>query len=228
MARIHPSWSESASTSAEYRTLWNQIRRCELLPGQVITAHQAAAQLNIGLLPARNALVRLAQDGLVQPVPRRGYRVTPLTQKSVDDFFLTWRLIAPEIARRGLLDASHEQVRLLHRLLMKFESLPDLPPQNRSICFVEYAEAMFHVLAVATTNGRLLETYRCMLGEMARIWSLVLADAAGPKALIAAHPGWCAAIGNRDGDRAADVVHCFLDLTHAPARRLARTTESVP
>src|SRR4051812_15077038 len=90
--------TEEPSSDAAYRMLRKRILTCELCPGQWFTERRSAVELGLGLSPVRGALTRLVQDGLVQSVPAKGYRVTPLTLKSVKDLFTTWALLIPEMA----------------------------------------------------------------------------------------------------------------------------------
>ena len=92
-----------------YRTLRERVLTCKLTPGARLTERGTAAELGLGLSPVRHALTRLVQDGLVRLTPLEGYRVAPLTVRSVDDLFNVWLLLGPEIARLGVTQAAPEQ-----------------------------------------------------------------------------------------------------------------------
>src|ERR1700760_2220707 len=92
-------------SEAAYDTLRERVLTCKLSPGELITERRAAAELGFGLSPLRHALTRLIQDGLVEVVPAKGYRVAPLTVKSADDLFRVWLLVGPAIARLGVTQA---------------------------------------------------------------------------------------------------------------------------
>ena len=57
----------------------------------------------------RTALVRLAQEGLVQALPRRGYRVAPITLRDVQELFALRLMVEPQAAElaAGRIDAEH-------------------------------------------------------------------------------------------------------------------------
>ena len=96
-------------SEAAYRTLRERVLTCKLSPGARLTERGTAAELGLGLSPVRHALTRLIQDGLVQVIPLKGYRVAPLTVRSVDDLFNVWLLLGPEIARLGVTQADPGQ-----------------------------------------------------------------------------------------------------------------------
>lgn len=68
-------------------TAYDEIRKmivtCELRPGQPLTVTELAEALNIGRTPVIQAIDRLAVDGLVDVMPRKGIVVSPV---SLDDF----------------------------------------------------------------------------------------------------------------------------------------------
>jgi len=70
-----------------YERIRHDIISCVLAPGSEISETQLCAQYKIGKAPVRMALNRLAHDGLVRAIPRRGYRVTPVTVKDIHDVF---------------------------------------------------------------------------------------------------------------------------------------------
>jgi DNA-binding GntR family transcriptional regulator len=91
--------------------LRGMIVRCEIAPGARLTEKDLIARLGFGRTPVREALLRLSQDRIVDTRPRSGYRVRPLTYKSVDDFLTAWRAVAPllaELAYRNMKDEDRE------------------------------------------------------------------------------------------------------------------------
>ncbi len=62
-----------------YEAIKQRIVRCELRPGEVMTIVDLAEQLRIGRTPILQAIDRLAIDGLVSVMPRKGIVVTPIS-----------------------------------------------------------------------------------------------------------------------------------------------------
>jgi DNA-binding GntR family transcriptional regulator len=82
-----------------YEAIREDIIACRLAPGAEITEAMLALRLGVGKAPVRTALVRLAQEGLVQSLPRRGYRVAPITLRDVQELFALRLMLEPEAAR---------------------------------------------------------------------------------------------------------------------------------
>lgn len=70
-----------------YEAIRNEIITCRLRPGQQIAQPQLAERYQTGTTPVRDALQRLAQEGLVQPIPRFGYLVTQITLSDVTEMY---------------------------------------------------------------------------------------------------------------------------------------------
>jgi DNA-binding GntR family transcriptional regulator len=219
--------SQSLSEAA-YGLLRERVLTCQLSPGELITERRAAAELGFGLSPVRHALTRLIQDGLVKVVPAKGYRVTPLTVKSVDDLFRVWLLLGPAIARLGVTQADSAQTAELLRLVADADqALARTPGGDGAAQFIAAADDTFDLLAVAAGNDRLLEVYRSLAGEMSRVWSLVLTVDPIQDVLLSATADWHPAISQRDGDRAEQLAQEFIEVSHAAALRVLRSWPSV-
>ena len=68
--------------------LRSQIMSGALRPGSFVRIEDTAAELGVSATPVREALVTLRGEGLVEQIPRRGYRVGELRREDVED---TWR-----------------------------------------------------------------------------------------------------------------------------------------
>ncbi len=85
----------TALTPAAYRTkaeivyaqLREQILSGGLLPGQRITLAGLAKQLEVSVMPIRDAVARLEREGLVSLTPHKDIRVTDLSIKDIRQLF---------------------------------------------------------------------------------------------------------------------------------------------
>lgn len=88
---LHASGLESASKSGQTRTsevldtLKRQILSCELKPGERLRFDDLRERLDVGISPLREALTRLAGQGLVVLEERKGYRVAPVTREDLKE-----------------------------------------------------------------------------------------------------------------------------------------------
>lgn len=95
-----PSLSEVA-----YRRLEEAIVTLSLRPGAVLTEAQLIDLVGVGRTPVREALIRLAQQGLVEILPRKGVAVADINaidvMAALDAREVLERLIAADAARRA-------------------------------------------------------------------------------------------------------------------------------
>ena len=66
-----------------YALLVSAIRELRLLPAAVLSENALAAQLGVSRTPVREALARLADNGLVEVTPQVGTRVVPISMTEV-------------------------------------------------------------------------------------------------------------------------------------------------
>ncbi len=161
---------------AAYRQIRAHIISCRLAPGQRLTERGLARETGLSVSAVREALTRLDQDGLVRTLPRKGYRVTPLTVKSVDDLFALWRLIGPELARLGIQRATASQKQRLGALITASAEPgdPATPVADEALRRIQVTFAAFDLLAESTGNDYLISVYHRIAGDLARVGTLLL------------------------------------------------------
>src|SRR5947208_7618667 len=114
-------------TDRAYRELEEMIVTLRLSPGTVLSEQALSVRLKIGRTPIREALQRLARDGLVVIMPRRGIMVSEINLR------LQLRLL--EVRRE------------LERLMASLAAERATPDERRE--FAEVAEAMLAAAAKA-------------------------------------------------------------------------------
>jgi len=92
-----------------YEVIRDAIVRADLPPGAVVSNAAVAEQLGLSRAPVRDALARLADEGLVETKPQSYTRVTPLVLKEVRDAAEVVRAMHELAARTAvpLLTAGH-------------------------------------------------------------------------------------------------------------------------
>ena len=101
-----------------YEVIRDAIVRADLPPGAVVSNAAVAEQLGLSRAPVRDALARLADEGLVETKPQSYTRVTPLVLKEVRDAAEVVRAMHELAARTAvpLLTAGHiEALRTANR-----------------------------------------------------------------------------------------------------------------
>ena len=82
--------AEATATSlvdAAYRTMRAKILDNEWAPGHRALEQELALELGVSRTPVREALIRLAQEGLVEVVPRHGMRVLPVSAADMNEIY---------------------------------------------------------------------------------------------------------------------------------------------
>ena len=83
-----PARPRESSTDRAYRELKRRILNNELLPGTQALETELAASLGLSRTPVREAIIRLAEDGLVEVRPRHGMRILPISAKDMADIYV--------------------------------------------------------------------------------------------------------------------------------------------
>src|SRR6185437_11392225 len=69
-------------TEQAYRVIEEQIATLRLKPGDVLSEQMLSATFKIGRTPVREALQRLAREGLVTILPRKGILVSDINPRN--------------------------------------------------------------------------------------------------------------------------------------------------
>ncbi len=220
---VEPSLSEAA-----YRRIRSDIVACRLAPGHRLTERGLAAELGIGVSPIRDALTRLDQDGLVRTIPRKGYQVTPLTIKSVDELYVFWSLIGPELVRCGVAAATDDQIERAMAYGRDLAALSDTDGPTRSVALrgVELAGKLFELFAEASDNRYLMATHQRIIGEVLRLSTLVIdSELSDLGHRVAALDDIRNAMVRRDAETAAELMRQHIEQSH---NRVLRTLARWP
>lgn len=152
-----PERSEFQLSDQAYGELLRAIARCELAPGAWLNEREASARLGMSRTPFRQALHRLALEGLIQAVPRRGYRVSRLDIHDIQENLEVRYALETTAIRRVLdeelgvdFDALEELLSAMRRALK----------ENDAAAFMEADEEFHLTMAGAAGNGRAIEAMK--------------------------------------------------------------------
>ena len=182
-----------------YERIRHDIISCVLAPGAEISETQLCSQYRIGKAPVRMALNRLAHDGLVRAIPRRGYRVAPITVKDVHDVFELRLMLEPTAARMAAGKIGAQRMRVLDEVARSSYQPGDPGSTSR---FLEASKAFHVAIARATGNARLAEAIERLLDDMTRLLHLGLGLRDRSQELSRAHRALVKALARGDGDTA--------------------------
>src|ERR1700753_714884 len=87
-----------------------------LRAGVVYSAPGLAERFGVSATPVREAMLDLVKAGLVEAVPNKGFRVTELTERDLDEYTAIRAMLEPPTVAAVAASASREQVEGLRPL----------------------------------------------------------------------------------------------------------------
>jgi DNA-binding GntR family transcriptional regulator len=211
----------------ENLTLWQRVHahlREEILANRLTAGTELqetalAAELGVSRGPVREAIGRLAAEGLVVVRPRRGAVVRSLTKDEFVEAYevrealevLAVRLATPRLTNEGLV-----------RLEQLIEAMEGYAAREEVDEFFE-ANAAFHAsLFEASGNGKLRQLYEQLLGQMSSLRRRSLALRGNLQQSVEEHRAILAAVAAGEPDRAAELMSEHI---RVPQRRLQELTD---
>nr|WP_319515212.1 GntR family transcriptional regulator [uncultured Cohaesibacter sp.] len=97
-----PDLDPRPKTELAEDVLTEAILWCELLPGSTATEVELADRFGLGRAATRVALAKLSVLGLVQPIPRLGWRIQPMSGAQIGQVISARRLTEPALAETEL------------------------------------------------------------------------------------------------------------------------------
>jgi len=186
-----------------YSRLRQDIIRCRLQPGVEVTEAQLSERYGLGKTPIREGLARLAHEKLVHPLPRRGYRVAPITLSDVKELLGFRRIVETEAARMAAGRCNVAQLRRLDDLCAVGYDPNDLKSIER---FLRANTELHATVAAASGNAKLTAVIVQLLDEVARILYLALELGGSRVEMSHEHRHLVDALAAGDGDAAARAV----------------------
>jgi DNA-binding GntR family transcriptional regulator len=175
----------------------------QMRPGVVYSVPTLADQFGVSATPVREAMLDLAKEGLVESVRNKGFRVTELADKDLDDITQLRALIeVPTVVQLALV-ADLEAVEALRPLA---QAIVDCAEAADLIGYVE-ADRRFHLHLLALAgNPRLVDTV-LVLRAQTRLYGLeYLAEQRRLTASAAEHFELLDALLARDPARTEEVM----------------------
>jgi len=140
----------------------------ELRPGQVYSAPALAPRLGVSATPVREAMLELVKDGMVEIVPNKGFRVTEVSEKQLDEYTDIRSLIEIPTTVGLATTADLDDLKALRPLAMEIVTSAT---RGDLIDYVE-ADLRFHLgLLALAGNEHLVEVVRD-LRQRSRLYGL--------------------------------------------------------
>ncbi|MFG6518692.1 GntR family transcriptional regulator [Sulfitobacter sp. 1A13496] len=182
-----------------YLALRKAVIRCEISPGTMLDAGAIAREYDVSRTPVRDAMQRLAADGLVAIQSRSGYRVAPITFQGVHELLDLRTAIGPHIARQAARYARPEEIAQLRSIVEEYKSPLDVGAMQQ-------VARRFHVtIAQCGRNQRLVTLSETLFDELERLVRFAIDFSVKAGEHSDEHTLLVDAIEAGDGDRAAAI-----------------------
>jgi len=185
-----------------YQLIKEKIITLDLPPSSLINEQTLMEDLELGRTPIREALQRLAADGLVNVVPRRGMFVANIHITDLQKVFEVRILLEGFCARLAAERITDEQIAEIEAVLQELEQT-----QNADIETLMTIDERFHALLYQAAGNELLtEALDRLYAPSLRLWYLVVDRLADLRAEIVVHREIIPALKARDGARAEAIM----------------------
>ena len=217
-ARSKTKASKGASSEHAYRAMMHEIVSFTLVPGEDLDEATLVGRLGVSRTPVREALVRLAAEGLVQLVPNRGARVAPMGWNDIREHLEAFDVSQRLTTRWAALRRTDEQIAKMDVERLAFEAAF---ARDDSIAMLD-ANFHFHAaIGAACRNSLLQRFYVQQLTADLRVARLAMTNECFPSeqayrthvgAIVREHGELVEAIRERDADRAEELARSHADL----------------
>jgi DNA-binding GntR family transcriptional regulator len=192
-------------------------------PGQRLIIEDLAEQLDVSAMPVREALVALANDGLVDALPNRGFRAVAVTRQDISDVLVLTKVIGGMLVERAAGTITVDTIRTLGELHRQIERAAATRDSRRRFRAIESLNRRFHDTIIASAESKRLQWfYRASVRLAPRSVAEGLEEWVTIQ--VTDHPPIIAALQRRDGpearqlseahsSRVADMVLAHLEVT---------------
>jgi DNA-binding GntR family transcriptional regulator len=189
-------------TKRAYESIREKITTLELAPGAPINEQQLAHQLDMGLVPVREALKLLAHENLVAITPRHGLYVADVNVPDLEQLSEMRLALEGLSAQLAAQRATEDDLVVLEALREEQASTP--AEDSRRLFEVDHK---FHqAVARAAHNKYLAEALERLFGLSQRLWYLALPKLGFLPSAVEKHVHLVDAIAAGDGEAARAIM----------------------
>jgi DNA-binding GntR family transcriptional regulator len=195
---VIPGPLENGSLAEQaYRLLEEQLVTHKLAPAELVAEKDLMDMAGIGRTPVREAIQRLATEGLLQVLPRKGLMVTPLKRSD-----LTRVIEARRVLERLMVVKASERATLDQRQALRVLASHLKDADTNLEVFFRLDRRLDELLEAACDNRFLVKALTAMHSQCRRLWYLHRQRLDLSRA-AALHAGLAGAVA--DGDSAGAV-----------------------
>jgi DNA-binding GntR family transcriptional regulator len=190
-----------------YQVLEERIVTLQLPPGAILSEQKLTQELKIGRSPVREALQRLAYEGLVVILPRRGILVSEINAGSHRRLLVVRRQLEKLMLRCACDLASEVQRQEFLQLAKEFEHAAKTGDMKS---FMKI-DVRFNTLLLESANNEFIEkTVRLMSGLTRRFW-FKFCNIADQSKCARLHARIARAVGENNVEKSTEALNSLID-----------------
>jgi len=209
---------QESATRRAYRLLERMIVTLELAPASVTTEGALIERIGLGRTPVREAIQRLAWEGLLEVRARAGLAVAPLHASDWMKIIDARRGVEAVLARAAARHATRETAQRFHDAAL---SMRKAVIAGNVFAFLQADKALDEVMAETSDNPFAARVAAPLQTHSRRFWYRYQADS-GLAAAADRHMALIKAVLDGDGDAAAAESDRLMALLRAHAEDAAR------
>jgi DNA-binding GntR family transcriptional regulator len=210
--RSEPAGIKAASpdtlTEQAYRLIEEQIVTLNLKPGDVLSEQSLSATSKIGRTPIREALQRLAREGLVTILPRKGILVADVNPRSQLLLLEVRREIERLLCRTAAERATPAQRQRMQEIA---DGMDQAAKTGDDVVFMRLDLELNRLLIDAAHNDFAARSMKLLQGLSRRFWYMHYRMAADLALCARLHANEARAIAKGDADAAARASDKLMD-----------------
>jgi DNA-binding GntR family transcriptional regulator len=195
-------------TERAYRLIEEQIVTLRLRPGDVLSEQMLSATFKIGRTPIREALQRLAREGLITVLPRKGILVSDINPRSQLLVLEVRREIERLLSRAGAERGTPEQRKSMHEIA---EGMERAAKTNDDIAFMRLDRELNALMIAAAHNDYAARSMKLLQGLSRRFWYMHYREAADLPLCARLHANQARAMAEADVEAAARASDKLMD-----------------
>lgn len=202
-------------TEQAYRLIEEQIVTLRLKPADVLSEQMLSASFDIGRTPIREALQRLAREGLITILPRKGILVSDINPRSQLLVLEVRREIERLLSRAGAERATKQQREQLQEIA---KGMDRAAKTNNDLEFMRLDRELNQLVIDCAHNDFAARSMKLLQGLSRRFWYMHYREAADLPVCARLHANQARAIAQGNCDAAARATDKLMDYVEAFTR----------
>ncbi|AYD04329.1 GntR family transcriptional regulator [Neorhizobium sp. NCHU2750] len=201
-----------------YERLRRAITTLSMMPSEALSEKELSLQLGVSRTPVREALIRLADEGLIDIFPQRGSFVAPIRLRDVEEAQFIRESLEVAVARRLSAGCSRQFLTEIKSNLYDQEKAVNAEALEVFLDLDEAFHRSFCEEAGLSKSWRVIQAVKL---QMDRVRYLSLPDLSHLRVLLAQHRAIVDAVEAGDADRAGAAMAAHLKEVLRTAQKLS-------